>query len=263
MRAVLVGRVSTRHDSQETSLERQRAELEELARRKGWTIVGWFHDRASGAEVAKRPGLGAALDELFRGRADLLVVHDLDRLGRNAREMLATVDALHAAGKSFYVRDAEIDATGPMGRFTFTVFAAVHEFYRRDNRRKVMEGQARARGRGKVLGAVAKMDWGLYPRVLELRAEGATWPEAAKAVGQGSDSAWSSLYSRSVGTPCPHKAQQPDGPWNGPWLCCLYKGHGQGRHLDPLRGWWQVTPTGILGNAPPNPATQAALAAAR
>jgi DNA invertase Pin-like site-specific DNA recombinase len=54
-----------------------------------------YDDRGSGAS-ADRPGLRACLDDLRRG--DVLVVLDLDRLGRRAGELIRLVDELERRG---------------------------------------------------------------------------------------------------------------------------------------------------------------------
>ena len=57
-----------------------------------------FEDHASGA-AAERANLGACLDYLREG--DVLVVLDLDRLGRRAGELIALVDELDQRGVGF------------------------------------------------------------------------------------------------------------------------------------------------------------------
>jgi DNA invertase Pin-like site-specific DNA recombinase len=72
-----------------------------------------FDDRGSGAS-ADRPGLKACLDYLRRG--DMLVVLDLDRLGRRAGELIRLVDELEGRGIGFRALNADFDTTTPMGR---------------------------------------------------------------------------------------------------------------------------------------------------
>src|SRR5689334_16816178 len=194
LRVVAVGRVSTRKKSQETSLQRQRAELDELSARKGWKMVGWFEDKSTGATML-RPGVQEALDLLFRGRADALVVHDLDRLGRDVRELLATVDALAAKGKGLYVRDWEIDATGAHGRMVFTFFAMFAEYFRRLHGDKVRGGLAAAKRRGRLPGRKPKLDYSKTDRAFQMRVEEYSWREIAVELG-GTAGAWSKHLQR-------------------------------------------------------------------
>ena len=67
-----------------------------------------FQDTASGAE-AERPGLAACLDHLRRN--DVLVVLDLDRLGRLAHELIALIDGLEKRGIRFKALNSPMDTT--------------------------------------------------------------------------------------------------------------------------------------------------------
>jgi DNA invertase Pin-like site-specific DNA recombinase len=193
-RAILLGRVSTRKESQTTSLERQESELRAEAARRGWTVVGWFSDRSTGKSL-QRPGLGQALDLVFAGKADVLVVHSLDRLGRNVREMIETIDALAAVGCGFLVTDSGLDATGPMGRLVFTVFAAIAQFHREKNSEAIRGGLAHAAKRGRYPGRPRTVDYSRLDEAAALRAGGATWGEVVAACG-GSTGGWSRALER-------------------------------------------------------------------
>lgn len=57
----------------------QKAELEEYCRRRGWTNVRWFTDTASGAKH-DREGLTGLMDQVRRGKIDVVVTFKLDRL---------------------------------------------------------------------------------------------------------------------------------------------------------------------------------------
>ena len=108
-----------------------------------------FTDIASGAK-ADRPHLAAALDYLRPG--DVLVVWQLDRLGRNMRHLIDTVNTLNAAGVQFRSLRENIDTTTAAGKLTFHLFAALAEFERDLLRERTAAGLAaiagrRARGR--------------------------------------------------------------------------------------------------------------------
>jgi len=70
-----------------------------------------YDDRGSGAST-DRPGLKSCLDYLRRG--DVLVVLDLDRLGRLAGELIRLVDELEAREVGFRALNASFDTTTPM-----------------------------------------------------------------------------------------------------------------------------------------------------
>ena len=94
-----------------------------------------------------RPKLEAVLDHLRPG--DTLVVWRLDRLGRNLRHLIATVNDLAADGVGFKSLTEGIDTTTPAGRLTFHLFGALAEFERELIRERTAAGLAAARARGR------------------------------------------------------------------------------------------------------------------
>ena len=107
-----------------------------------------FEDRASGAKGTEaRPGLKACLDWLREG--DVLVVLDLDRLGRLAGELVALIDALAARSVAFRALNSPMDTTTPAGRAFLQIQAAFAEMERNVIRQRVREGLAAARARGR------------------------------------------------------------------------------------------------------------------
>ncbi len=168
LRAVTYGRVSTAKRSQSTSIRRQLSDLGELARRRGWPVVAKYSDRLSGGND-QRPGLAAAVAEIVKGRAEVLMVDALDRLGRNVRHILETVDTVEGAGGNLFVVDLGIDTSTPAGRMCLTVLATLAEYLRRDNVRKVLAGIAFARKKGIRLGRPPAMPAAVLARAVSLR----------------------------------------------------------------------------------------------
>jgi DNA invertase Pin-like site-specific DNA recombinase len=138
MELVGYARVSTREEKQ--VFDRQ---LDAL-KASGCTRI--FEDRGSGAS-SDRPGLRACTDYLRRD--DVLVVLDLDRLGRLAGELIRLVDELEARGIGFRALNAPFDTTTPMGRAFLQIQAAFAEMERNVIRQRVKEGIAAARTRGR------------------------------------------------------------------------------------------------------------------
>ncbi len=99
------------------------------------------------AVLDHRPKLEAVLDHLRLG--DTLIVWRLDRLGRNLRHLIATVNDLAAAGVGFQSLTERIDTTTPSGRLTFHLFGALAEFERELIRERTAAGLAAARARGR------------------------------------------------------------------------------------------------------------------
>jgi DNA invertase Pin-like site-specific DNA recombinase len=150
---MLVGymRVSKADGSQVTDLQRDAL----LA--AGVDARHFYEDAASGKRD-ERPGLIACLKALREG--DTLVVWKLDRLGRNLRHLVNTVEDMAARGIGFKVltgHGASIDTTSPSGKLVFGIFAALAEFERELIIERTKAGMASARARGRNGGRPYKM----------------------------------------------------------------------------------------------------------
>ena len=106
-----------------------------------------FDDHASGA-APERPNLTACLDYLRRG--DVLVVLDLDRLGRRAGELITRIDELDQRGVGFRALNSPMDTTTPAGRAFLQIQAAFAEMERNVIRQRVREGVKAARAQGRT-----------------------------------------------------------------------------------------------------------------
>lgn len=115
-----------------------------------------YEDFASGKRD-DRPGLDSCLKSLRPG--DTLVVYKLDRLGRNLRHLIDTVDDLSKRGVGFRVLSGEvpIDTSSGQGKLLFAIFGGLAEFERELIRERTMAGLKSARARGRVGGRKPKM----------------------------------------------------------------------------------------------------------
>jgi putative DNA-invertase from lambdoid prophage Rac len=109
--------------------------------------------------ASERKGFARLLDKLEgadeeSGKAgDVLIVTKLDRLGRNAMDVRATVEALAGMGVRVYcLALGGMDLTSPAGKMTMGVIAAVAEFERDLLIGRTQAGLARAKAEGKVVG---------------------------------------------------------------------------------------------------------------
>ena len=117
-----------------------------------------YEDLASGRKD-HRPGLEACLKALQPGNT--LVVWKLDRLGRDLKHLVNTVDELRGREVGFRVlagAGAEIDTTTANGRLVFGIFASLAEFERELIAERTRAGLAAARARGRLGGRPRKMD---------------------------------------------------------------------------------------------------------
>lgn len=109
-------------------------------------------ETVSGSVAAmERKGFMRLMDKLEEG--DVLIVTKLDRLGRNAMDVRATVEGLQALGVRVHcLALGGVDLTSSAGRMTMQVIAAVAEFERDLLVERTRSGLERAKAQGKALG---------------------------------------------------------------------------------------------------------------
>jgi putative DNA-invertase from lambdoid prophage Rac len=91
--------------------------------------------------------------------ADVLIVTKLDRLGRNAMDVRASVERLASIGVRVHcLALGGVDLTSPAGKMTMGVIAAVAEFERDLLVERTQSGLSRAKAQGKVLGRPRSVD---------------------------------------------------------------------------------------------------------
>ncbi|WP_299656283.1 recombinase family protein [uncultured Jannaschia sp.] len=108
-------------------------------------------------EAMKRPGFARLVDRLEPG--DLLVVTKMDRLGRNAIDVISTIERLGEMSvrvKSLDLGDA--DLTSAAGRMVTHILNVVAQFERDLIRERTQAGVDRARAQGKRLGRPPVLD---------------------------------------------------------------------------------------------------------
>jgi DNA invertase Pin-like site-specific DNA recombinase len=117
-----------------------------------------YEDLASGRKD-DRPGLNACLKALQPGNT--LVVWKLDRLGRDLKHLVKTLDDLRSRNVGLKVlagAGAQIDTNTSNGRLFFGIFAVLAEFERELIVERTQAGLAAARARGRKGGRPRKMD---------------------------------------------------------------------------------------------------------
>ena len=108
-------------------------------------------------KAEERPQFAKLLDRLESG--NVLIVTKLDRLGRNAMDVRATVELLASKGVRVHcLALGGVDLTSAAGKMTMQVLAAVAEFERDLLIERTQAGLARAKSQGKQLGRKATFD---------------------------------------------------------------------------------------------------------
>lgn len=130
----------------------------------------------------ERAGFSRLFDRLEDG--DVLVVTKIDRLGRNAMDVRATVDRLEAEGVRVYcLALGGVDLTSAAGRPVMTVICAMAEFERDLLVERTQAGLSRAKAEGKVLGRPRALTDEQEAAIRTERAAGASLGALAKSYG--------------------------------------------------------------------------------
>ncbi|MGB4059061.1 MAG: recombinase family protein [Burkholderiaceae bacterium] len=139
-------------------------------------------ETVSGSVAAnQRPGFQKLLNKLEPD--DILIVTKLDRLGRNAMDVRATVEDLATMGVRVHcLALGGVDLTSPAGKMTMGVIAAVAEFERDLLVERTQAGLARARSEGKTLGRPKALSTNQETEVLQQLANGLTVAAVARSL---------------------------------------------------------------------------------
>jgi putative DNA-invertase from lambdoid prophage Rac len=115
-------------------------------------------ETVSGSVAAsEREGWGRLVNKLEAG--DVLIVTKLDRLGRNAMDVRATVEGLTGMGVRVHcLALGGMDLTSPAGKMTMGVINAMAEFERDLLIERTQSGLSRAKAAGKALGRPQSLD---------------------------------------------------------------------------------------------------------
>lgn len=137
----------------------------------------------SGSTAAmQRPGFARLVDRM--GTGDVLIVTKLDRLGRNAMDVRATVEQLASEGVRVHcLALGGVDLTSPAGKMTMAVISAVAEFERDLLIERTQAGLSRAKSEGKALGRPSALSSEQLAEVRRQRSEGVSLGTLAKAYG--------------------------------------------------------------------------------
>jgi len=146
-RVVIVARFSTNQQNPLGADDQIRV-LTEDCERQGWVVIGAFKDEGkSGRSIKKRTGYLEAMAMAAAGEVDVVAVFQLDRLGRDARELHDAKNRLEDANVVIFTHDK-----GVMGRLEFALYAEMAQIESDKFAERTNRGRLAAAERGKFLG---------------------------------------------------------------------------------------------------------------
>ena len=122
--------ILTRVSKESQSYERQVADLRTHADRMGYSVIGEFNEKISGAtKNENRLALTQLLQFIDKHKVDKIFVWELSRLGRNTLEVLKALELFHTKGISLFVLNYNIETLNadgtinPMAQMMCTMLA--------------------------------------------------------------------------------------------------------------------------------------------
>jgi site-specific DNA recombinase len=131
MKAVGYARVSTEEQASEgVSLDNQKAKIRTYADLKDFELIGIIEDAGISAKNLNRPGAQEVLKMARKKKVEAVIVYKLDRMFRSTIDALETTKMFDRWGVAFHSIHETIDTQSAMGRFFFTLTAALAEMER-------------------------------------------------------------------------------------------------------------------------------------
>ena len=137
-------RVSTAAQTEGYSLEAQQGRLREYADYKNLEIAGEYCDAGkSGKSIVGRPAFLQMLDDISSEKDNIsfVLVFKLSRFGRNAADILKSLQLLEDYEVDLICVEDAIDSSTPGGKLTLTILSAVAEIERENINVQFMAGK--------------------------------------------------------------------------------------------------------------------------
>lgn len=147
MEVIIYSRVSTKKDSQQTSLKRQTQELIQLAQSKRMHVVKIFEEEASGYNI-EREGILQVLDLCQTQKIDAVLVQDETRLGRGETKIALFHQLKKLAVKIYALSNQGEIEMSASDQMVLEIVGVVEEYQRKLHNIKIKRGMQRAINKG-------------------------------------------------------------------------------------------------------------------
>ena len=167
-------RVSTAMQIDGYSLDAQRARMKAYADFNDYEIVGEYEDAGkSGKSIEGRLQFRQMMEDVKSGKDNIsyVLVFKLSRFGRNAADVLSTLQVMQDFGVNLICVEDGIDSSKDAGKLMISVLSAVAEIERENIRVQTMEGRIQKAREGKWNGGFAPYGYQLVNGKLEINEE--------------------------------------------------------------------------------------------
>ena len=167
-------RVSTAMQIDGYSLDAQKSRMKAFADYNGYEIVGEYEDAGkSGKSIEGRLQFNQMMEDIKSGKdgVSYVLVFKLSRFGRNAADVLSTLQVMQDFGVNLICVEDGIDSSKDAGKLMISVLSAVAEIERENIRVQTMEGRIQKAREGKWNGGFAPYGYKLVNGELVINEE--------------------------------------------------------------------------------------------
>ena len=164
-------RVSTAMQIDGYSLDAQKARMKAYADFNDYQIVGEYEDAGkSGKSIEGRASFCRMMEDIKSGKDGIayVLVFKLSRFGRNAADVLSTLQVMQDFGVNLICVEDGIDSSKDAGKLMISVLSAVAEIERENIRVQTMEGRIQKAREGRWNGGFAPYGYRLVDGVLQI-----------------------------------------------------------------------------------------------
>ena len=164
-------RVSTAMQIDGFSLDAQKSRMKAFADYNGYEIVNEYEDAGkSGKSIEGRLEFNHMINDIKTGKdgVSFVLVFKLSRFGRNAADVLSTLQVMQDFGVNLICVEDGIDSSKDAGKLIISVLSAVAEIERENIRVQTMEGRIQKAREGKWNGGFAPYGYKLVAGKLEV-----------------------------------------------------------------------------------------------
>ena len=164
IKVYLYTRVSTTMQIDGYSLDAQKTKMKAFCDYNEYEIAGEYEDAGkSGKSIEGRIAFNQMMDDIKSGKDEVsyVLVFKLSRFGRNAADVLATLQVMQDFGVKLICVEDGIDSSKDAGKLMISVLSAVAEIERENIRVQTMEGRMQKAREGKWNGGFAPYGYAL------------------------------------------------------------------------------------------------------
>ena len=156
------------------SLDAQKTKMKAFCDYNEYEIAGEYEDAGkSGKSIEGRVSFNQMMEDIKSGKdgVSYVLVFKLSRFGRNAADVLATLQVMQDFGVNLICVEDGIDSSKDAGKLMISVLSAVAEIERENIRVQTMEGRMQKAREGKWNGGFAPYGYSLIDGKLEVNEE--------------------------------------------------------------------------------------------